>query len=196
MDLLVSHDCGRFGRAKHEILTVLRRLGDDRAQVRRSGVDGIALVHTGLDGREVIRRCRELQQKNFVFEFALKWAPVDYWCDSELGAIRALLESKVRDQIAAGETWGMQVAKHRWEQYHTQDLIAHLAPAITRKVDLRHPDKLVRIDVVGRQTAISVLQSEDVFSVRQQLANPSSEPRGVEPSRVHHHQRDGWRDRY
>jgi hypothetical protein len=74
MDLLVSHDCGRFGRAKHEVLTVLRRLGDDHAQVRRSDVGGIALVHTALDAREVVRRCRELQNANFTFEFALSSA--------------------------------------------------------------------------------------------------------------------------
>lgn len=176
MDLLVSHACGRFGRAKREILTVLRRLGDDQAQVRRSGVDGIALVHTALDGREVVRQCRELQNKNFAFEFAIKWVPVDYWCESDLGAIRTLLEAKVRDQIGARETWGMQVAKRRWEQYHTVDIIANLAPAIAGKVDLRHPDKLVRIDMIGQQTAVSVLQAADVFSVRQQRTLPESAP--------------------
>jgi tRNA(Ser,Leu) C12 N-acetylase TAN1 len=180
MDLLVSHDCGRFGRAKHEILTVLRRLGDDQAQVRRSGVDGIALVHTALGGREVVRRCRELQNADFTFEFAIKWVPVDYWCDSDLGAIRALLESKVRDQIAEGDTWAMQVAKHRREQYHTQDIIANLAPAIARKVDLSHPDKLLRIDMLGRQTAVSVLHADEVFSVRRQTAPRASEPLAVE----------------
>jgi tRNA(Ser,Leu) C12 N-acetylase TAN1 len=182
MDLLVSHDCGHFGRARHEMLTVLRRLGDDHAQVRRSGVDGIALVHTTLDARAVVRRCRQLQQANFTFEFAIKWVPVDYWCDTDLHAIRALLESKVCDQIAAGKTWAMQVAKHRWQQYQTRDIIANLAPAITRKVDLSHPDKLLRIDVLGPQTAISVLNADEIFSVRQQPAARSSEPLAVQHS--------------
>jgi len=166
MNLLVSHDCGRFRRARREILAVLKRLGDDSAEVQRSGVNGIALVCTTLDGRDVIRRCAELARENFTFEFAIKWVPVDYWCDSDLEAIRKLLETKVRDQIAEGETWGLQVAKRRWEQYHTRDIVVNLARAIDRKVDLRRPDKLVRVDMMGRQTAISVLRPDEVFSVR------------------------------
>jgi len=181
MDLLVSHDCGRFRLAKREILAVLGRLGDDCAQVQRSGVDGIALVHTALDGRQVVRRCAALLRENVAFEFAIKWVPVDYWCGSDLEAIRKLLESKVRDQIAEGETWGLQIAKRRWEQYHTKDIVAYLAPAIDRKVDLHHPDKLVHVDMVGTQTAISVLRPGEIFSARRSASAPATQLPGLPP---------------
>ena len=171
MDLLVSYDCGRFGRARREILTVLRRLGDERAHVERSSVDGVAVVHTTLDAREVVRQCRSLTDESYTFQFAIKWVPVDYWCDTDLDTIRKLLEEKVRERIPAGETWGMQVAKRRWERYHSRDIVANLARAIDRKVDLRHPNKLVRVDVLGAKTAVSVLHPDEIFSVRRgQLA--------------------------
>jgi len=109
MDLLVSYQWGRFGPAKREILETLARFGDDHAQVERTSVGGIALVHTVLDPRDIVRRCRELVGQASAFEYAIKWVPVDYWCETDVEAMRRLLEDKVRDQIGANETWGMQV---------------------------------------------------------------------------------------
>lgn len=57
-DLLVSYPWRRVGPARREILRTLKRLGDEHARVERSDVDGVALVHTNLDGREVVHRCR------------------------------------------------------------------------------------------------------------------------------------------
>lgn len=164
MDLLVSYGWSRFGAAKHEIRKTLERFGDAHAQVERTSVHGIALVHTALAGREVIRRCRELFHSEFVFAYATKWVPVDYWCDTDLAAMRKLVEENVRARIGANETWGMKVEKRRSRRYHTHDVVAYLAPAIDRKVDLDHPDKLVRIDILGRQTAVSVLRPGEIFS--------------------------------
>lgn len=163
MDLLVSYGWGGFGRAKQEILKTLKRFGDEHAQVERTSVEGIALLHTALDGREVVRRCRELSHEEFAFEYATKWVPVDYWCETDLELMRKLLEQEVRDHIAENETWGMKVEKRRWQQYHTRDIVVHLAQAIDRKVDLSHPDKLVRVDIVGKQTAVSVLRPGELF---------------------------------
>ena len=59
----------------------------------------------------------------------------------------------------------MKVKKRRWQRYHTAEVIAYLAPSIDRKVDLNNPDKIVWIDVIGRNTAIAVLNPQDIFSV-------------------------------
>jgi tRNA(Ser,Leu) C12 N-acetylase TAN1 len=165
MELLVSHQRGRYGKARREILRTLRRLGDEHPAVERTSVHGIALVHSGLDGREVVHRCRELFLEGLAFEYAIKWVPVDYWCELDLEAMRNLLAQKVRDQIAHNETWGMKVEKRRWQRYSTRDIVLYLAGAIDRQVDLDHPDKLVRVDVVGGQVAVSVLRPGDVFSI-------------------------------
>lgn len=164
MELLVSHPRGRYGKAKRQILQVLGRLGDENAVVARTAVDGVALVRTVLDAREVVRRCRELFSEGWAFDYAVKWVPVDHWCEADLEKMQRLLIEKVRDNIAPGESWGMKVAKRRWGRYHTSDIVDYLARAIDRKVDLEHPDKLVRVDVVGARASISILRPGDVFS--------------------------------
>jgi len=165
MDLLVSHQQGRYGKAKREILEALRCLGDEHPLIERTDVDGIAFVRTTRDGRRVVRGCRELLQRGFAFEEAVKWVPIDYWCEADLDTLRRLLVETVRDRIAPEETRGMKIAKRRWQRYHTRDIVLQLAGAIDRKVDLDHPDKLVRVDVVGREASVSVLGLGDVFSI-------------------------------
>lgn len=177
-DLMVSYDCGRYGRARREILDVLHRLGDEHGEVERSSVEGVALAHTALDAREVARGCRSLADHGYAFRFAIKWVPVDYWCETDLEAIRRVLADKVRDRIAADETWAMQVAKRRWDSQHSHDIVVYLAPAIDRRVALAHPDHLVRIDVLGGKTAVSVLRPDELFSMRRYhpAAIPSAAP--------------------
>jgi len=165
-DLLVSYPWGRFYPARREALLALKMLGDPYATMGWTFVMGIAVAHTGLDNRQVIRQCRELlQQGKIHFDFAVKWVPVDYWCWTDLDTIKQLIDEKVLPRIQPEETWAMQVNKRRWQTYHTIDIVTALAADIDRKVNLSHPDKIVWIDIIGNETAISVLKSDEIFSV-------------------------------
>lgn len=165
-DLLVSYPWRHFRRARNEIRRRLQDCGDPDAQAEKTMVPGIAVVHTRLDGREVLRKCRALFEDGASFDFAVKWVPVDAWCETSLEAMQAVIEQRFRDQIGAGQTWAMKVEKRGWRQFHVTEIIGRLASAIDRKVDLRHPDRVVRIDVLGPVTAMSLLRPEEVFSTR------------------------------
>ena len=166
MDLLISFQWGRFYPMRRESVRTLKKLGDEHPVVEWTAVDGIAVAHSCLDNREVIRKCRELLRTAEVsFEFAVKWVPVDYWSDTDLDETKKVLDSHVNARIGPEETWAMRVHKRRWQRYHTADIVAYLAPNIDRKVNLTNPDKIVWIDVIGRRTAISILKPDDIFSV-------------------------------
>lgn len=165
MDLLVSYPWHRYYRARREVRRVLRRLGDDAPRMQWTSVEGIAIVHTSLDPRRVVAGCRELLcSGQEMFEYAVKWAPVDHWCDTDLEAIRQVMEQQVVPRIAPTETWALQVNKRRWQLYHTAEIVEALAPLIDRKVDLSSPDRIVRVDVIGDRTAIAVLRPDEIFS--------------------------------
>ena len=167
MDLLVSYNWGQFSRARPEIIRILKRFGDPGPWVVKTSVMGIAFVHSSLDNREVIKRCRALWESDPLnsFEFAIKWVPVDYWCATELTAMKDVIDNKIKQQIEKNRTWGMQVHKRRWQQYHTIEITEFLATDIDRKVDLTHPDWIVWVDVIGGDTAISLLKPQDIFSI-------------------------------
>lgn len=127
---------------------------------------GIAVAHTSLDSRQVIQQCRELYHEGKSrLDFAVKWVPVDYWCWTDLDSIKQVIDQKVLPRLQPDETWAMQVNKRRWQTYHTLDIVTTLAADIDRKVDLSHPDKIVWVDVIGNETAVSVLKPDEVFSV-------------------------------
>ena len=167
MDLLISYSWGQFYRAKHEAIRILKGFGDPDPEVERTAVMGIAIAYTSLDNREVIRRCHALwkDQAQDSFEFAIKWVPVDYWCATDLEAMKQLIDDKVTARIAADQTWGMKVYKRRWQICHTDEIVEYLAEGIDRKVDLNHPDWILWVDIIGRQTAISLLRPDEIFSL-------------------------------
>lgn len=166
MDLLISYARGRFYRAKPESIRILQRFGDPAPRIDKTAVMGIAVAHTCLDNREVIKRCRALwkNEPQDSFEFAIKWLPVDYWCETRLAAMKAVIDSHIVDRISDKQTWGMKVYKRRWQRYHSIEIIEYLAADIPYKVDLGNPDWTLYINVVGRVTALSLLKPAEVFS--------------------------------
>lgn len=167
MDLLVSYSWNHFYPTREEIMRILQSFGDPAAKVIWSSVMGIAIVHTSLDNREVIKQCHDLfKNESQPFQFAIKWAPVDYWCETSLAAIKEAIDLKIAPQIGEHETWGMKVKKRRWQQYHTSEIVEYLAADIKRKVNLDQPDKLVWVDVLSKRTALSLLKPGEIFSLR------------------------------
>lgn len=167
MDLLVSYSWGQLYRAKPEIIRTLKRFGDPDPRVEKTPVMGIAIAHTNLDNREVIGRCWALWRERPLdsFEAAIKWVPVDYWCESELDAIKRLIDTHIKDHITQDQTWRLRVRKRRWQRYHTTDIVEYLAADITRKVDLTRPDWTIWVDVLGPRTAVSLLKPGEIFSL-------------------------------
>jgi tRNA acetyltransferase TAN1 len=166
-DLLVSYSWGRFDRARSEILRILTKFGDSDPSVERTAVRGIAIAHTALDNREVIRQCWRLWQSERPdsFEFAVKWVPVDFWCETDLAAMKQIIDTRIEGRLEQGQTWGMKVRKRGWQRYHSCEIVEFLAAGIDAKVDLSNPDWILWVDVIGRRTAISLLRPQVIFSL-------------------------------
>jgi tRNA acetyltransferase TAN1 len=165
MGLLISYPWNHFSQARAEAKALLERFGDPDARIEKTGVPGIAVAHTTLDNRDVIRKCRRLFQTELAFQYTTKWVPVDFWCDTTLEAMKEVIEREIIGQIKENETWAMKVQKRRWQQYHTKDIIDYLAASIDRRVNLSRPDKIVRVDVLGKRTSISLLRPDEIFSI-------------------------------
>lgn len=164
-NLLVSYSWGVYGRAKREIVQVLGMLGDEGPVVKRTIAEGIIGVKTRLDSREVVHGLRRLFNEDpFVLQYTLKWVPVDLWTLSDMDSMKEAV-IKLRNRIHAGERWRMTVEKRRYSQYHKIEIVRELADLIDEKVDLENPEKILRVDIIGRYAGISILTPQEVFSV-------------------------------
>ena len=163
-NLLVSCSLGMCRAARMEILKVLKTLGDEKPVVRRTIARGIMGVKTNLDPKHVAQELRKLFVDDpLVFQHTLKWVPVDLWTYSDMESMKdAVL--KLRDKIHSGERWRMTIEKRRYTRHHKIEIITELAELIDEKVDLKNPDKILRIDIIGNYAGVSVLAPQEIFS--------------------------------
>jgi len=168
-NLLVSCLWGAHRMAKEEILRVLRTLDDENPLVKRTVAKGIIGVKTSLDPREVIHKLRRMFNKDpFTLQQTTKWVPVDLWTHSDINSMREAVEA-LRNKIRAGEKWRMIVEKRRYTQHHKIEIIKELAELIDEKVDLENPDKILRVEIIGKYAGFSILAPQDIFSVSKAL---------------------------
>jgi tRNA acetyltransferase TAN1 len=147
-----------------EVQSLLARLGDPRASVRRTLARGVLGVRTSLDAREVIARLRALHAADpLVFQHTCRWIPIDLWTTSEIDAMREAV-LRLRDRIGPDHTWRMTVEKRRYTRHHEREIIQALADLVPGKVNLEHPDRILRVDILGNYAGLSVLTAEESFS--------------------------------
>jgi tRNA acetyltransferase TAN1 len=163
-NLLVSCSWNAYRKAKKEISQVLRLLGDEKPFVKPTLAQGIIGVKTSLNPKQVIRELQRLfEEGQFVFEYTLKWVPVELWTFSDIESMKEAVV-RLRDKIQPGERWRITLEKRRYTLHHKIDIIRELAELIDEKVDLEKPDKILRVDIIGKYAGISVLSPHDIFS--------------------------------
>lgn len=163
-NLLVSCGWRTSYLAKKEIADFLNRLGDESPEIRSTLARGIIGVKTSLDPREVAIKLREFFKADpWQFESTLKWVPIDVWVYSEMEAMKEGVQ-KLKEKIKHGEKWAMKIEKRRYTKYHKIEIIKELAELIDEKVDLENPDKILRVDILGKYAGLAVLKPEEVFS--------------------------------
>jgi tRNA acetyltransferase TAN1 len=164
-NLLASSEWGGLPKARGELREQLRGLGDSSPVIERTIARGILGVRTCLDPRKVVAKLNELVAENpNAINYVLKLRPVDLWTAPTLADLRVAVAS-LKGHIKPGERWCMEVELRRFTTLHKMEIIEPLAELIDEKVDLRNPDKIVRIEILGNAAAVSVLRPEDVFSL-------------------------------
>lgn len=168
-NLLVSCSWGGFRRAKGEITRVLQLLGDENPIVKPTFAKGVIGVKTRLNPREAVQELRKLFKEDpSILQHTSKWIPVDLWTYSTMAFMKRTV-TELGKSILKGEKWRLTLEKRRYTLHHKIEIIRELAELIDRKVDLENPDKIIRIDIIGKYAGVSLLKPQEVFSVEKTL---------------------------
>lgn len=163
-NLLVSCSWSLWREAADEVKRILKELGDENPLVRPTLAKGILGVRTTLDSRFVVRKVREMFEKDpWSVQYTLKWVPIDAWTASDIDSIKEGV-SGIKDRISKGEKWRMTVEKRRYTKHHKSEIIKEVAELIDEEVDLEKPDKILRIEIIGRYAGLSILKPDETFS--------------------------------
>jgi tRNA acetyltransferase TAN1 len=164
-NLLVSTIRRREDECCSELWAFLREFGDENAEIRPAGPPGLVIVKTSLDPFLVIERFRKvLNERPWELRYILKIVPIDVCVEADQDRIREAV-SKLISKIDKDEAFRITVNK-RISDVDTMSLIRYVAEAVDRKVDLKNPDKIVQIEIIGNTAGISVLKPSDILSVQ------------------------------
>jgi tRNA acetyltransferase TAN1 len=164
-NLLATTSRGNERPMINEILYLLKEeLGDAEAQAVKTKIRGLIVAKTSLDPVAVIEKFHAvLKERPYEFRYALRILPIEKVVQTDLEEIKKTT-AELATKIGENETFRVTVEK-RFTTMHTKDLIEAAAGDITQKADLKNPDKILLIEVLGALTGMSLLKPRDILAV-------------------------------
>lgn len=163
-NLIVTYDPTHPGKAKDEVKTLLGETDED-PEFLQSEVEGIFLIRIEEPKKTVKKLAEICSGEPDKFGYTFKWIPVDKWSSSDIGDMSTEIRN-LEDKIDANEKWKLDLTKRKYDKYTTTNLIETLTEGINKpNVDLKKPDKIVKVDIIGEQAAISLLNADEYLDV-------------------------------
>jgi tRNA acetyltransferase TAN1 len=152
---------------EHRLAEELKSLLDESNEpivIMPTSISGLVLCSTAADPYDVIEKIRNIVIEDpWRVRFVLRLIPIEVVTNTELEDISKEAE-KLAKRIKEDESYKVEIEK-RFTNLHRRDIIEKVAEKIDRRVKLEEPDWIVLIEVVGKDTGISVLKPDDIFSL-------------------------------
>jgi tRNA acetyltransferase TAN1 len=162
--LLVTTWRGNENNARSELKRLLEAIGETSPSVDKTGVSGLIVAKTISDPFEVIGQFRTiLHGRPYEFRHALRLMPIEKVVHTDLDQIKEAA-AQLSSRIGEDETFRVTVEK-RLTTIHMHDIVEAVATIIKRKVNLKNPDRILLIEVVGGFTGLSLIKPNDAISV-------------------------------
>ena len=163
-NLIISFDPAHAGKAQEETKALLKEAGEE-AEFLESGVEGLFLIKTSKDPREIVKKlvgiCKSDPGK---FECTFHWTPIDKWLSSDMAKMQAAMK-EIDAKMDPEKKWKMDLNKRQYEE-KTTDLILKLTENINKpKVDLKNPDVVVKVEIIGKKAGVSLLNADELLDV-------------------------------
>jgi len=147
-----------------ELSEILVFFGDENSEIFRTDMSGVLTAKTKLDPFEVIRKIREkINDEPWSIRYCLRVIPIERVIDTDLEKISSEVFS-LMEKIKENETYRITIEKRNSDISSTK-IISKIADNIPNKVSLEEPDWIVLIEILDKKTGVSVLKSDDIFSL-------------------------------
>jgi len=149
MNLIVTCARNLEGEAEEEIIDILDELGDSDIKISVSNMSGIITIQTKLDPIEVVRKMKEiLLDEPWSIRYCLRVIPIQKIVETNLEKIQECISS-ISDKIEDDESYRILIEK-RNSDISSKEIITNIANQIKNKVSLDYPDKIILIEILGR----------------------------------------------
>lgn len=162
-NLIVTYDPTHAGKSQEEVKELLQ--GHGGADFLESGFEGVFLLHTREDAKNIVKGLVETaKEEPYKFKYTFRWIPVDKWCSSKIADMARVMK-EMDSKIDEDKSWKLDIGKRGYEG-DTMELITKLTEHIDKpKVDLKNPDKIVKVEIVGDRAGIALLDADEYLNV-------------------------------
>jgi len=162
-NLLVTHEPSHIGTAKREVESLMKALKQE-AKFLKSDIDGLFNLRVK-DPRDIVKKLNKLAKKQIeLFDTTFHWTPIDKWCKATVKDMQKTVKGLVKD-IKKADKWKMELNKRKTKQ-HERDLIIKLTSVVDRpNVDLKKPNKIIRVEIVGNKAGLSLLGADELLNI-------------------------------
>lgn len=149
--------------AREEINLLLEEFGDNVPEINNSGLSGLLTCKTSLDPLDVVQKIKKIVQDDpWKVRYVLRLIPIDIVVNTDLIDIKNAAKD-LANRIDQSQTFRVTVEK-RSSKIHSNEIIEAIATVIDRKVSLEKHDWVILVEVIGKETGVSVIKPENIFS--------------------------------
>ena len=166
-NILATTEKITMSAASSQLWINLRAIGDPKPKVSKSRIKGIVMAETSLDPIEAIIKLREhMESEVDRYDRLFRVFPIVSRVPTELEAIVEEVQ-KQAGVIEEGQKFRITLEKRETE-FRSLEIIDPVAAVVDREVDLKNPDWVILIEVMGKMTGVSVMPPEGMLNVQKE----------------------------
>jgi len=163
-NLIVTTARGQENLAVIELEDLLKSFGDESPEVSITSVAGLLTAKTSLDPFQIIERVRRIMEEEpWRIGSLMRIIPVEEVVNSNIDEIAKAVE-KLASKIPEDQSFRITIEK-RHTSLSSSEIIETAAKNVNRRVDLKNPDWIILIEIIGAYTGISVLKPSQILSL-------------------------------
>ncbi|MFO7797096.1 MAG: hypothetical protein ACQERB_08220 [Promethearchaeati archaeon] len=161
------------GQAAREIQYVLEMILDyEEVEVNPVyHLSGLSIAHFNKDPTKILKRIKEkMEEDPDIFEYVLKIVPIQYKLKTDISEI-SRLASKFESELNENDKWRVLLRRRATDIPHDEIVEAAAREIDIGIVELEDPDYIVRIEVMGDDTYMSLSKRKElsVIKTRRQI---------------------------
>lgn len=176
-NLLVTSDPGQQQKVEGTIRGILKQAGLEEPAFQESNLAGLTLLRIDGDPAALVSELRQkCRDDPSAFRGTFRWVPIETTADATEETIERVAK-EFNGRIADNDTWAIEVNIHE-SDFHKQQVTELAAKHIDHpNVDLEHPDKQVRFEIIEDRIAASLLSPSQILNVNEFRESSPVEPR-------------------
>ncbi|UCD01314.1 MAG: THUMP domain-containing protein [Promethearchaeota archaeon] len=141
--------------------------GDTYPIISQIQFPGLITALTNLNPKEVVFKIKEILETDPHFlQFILKIVPINFICETNTKTISKIVQDNYKKFINEEDTFKISLKRRHHEKIERTNFIEETAKNIDNKVNLENPDKVIRIEILGNISGVSILEKNEIIKLK------------------------------